>query len=306
MVCILIWWKKYWEDAVAKEDIRHFNGILKKKSKRCLLLFPLFPIGCPSHSDHFSRDPTAEESVVKNEKHADRDIKLKKGNMPVYSFYIKFSYWNIMGNRNTLPFVVFKHQCNYAPLWNFILNSLGKHKAPVWIITDNTQFTKNRKVMQGRIWKISNLKQPSAFYGCSTFIGCWAPLRKSCACFPSFQNSQQTIPSCINCTVIFPLNPLMLYFSTMKLFQRTQTWGLAVATLPPLSTACSSNPALQLHAGLGLPTYSFPLQASSPATQLYRHVWPGSIWLQRQAPAVDSVQQSHCYLRCGGLVSARR
>lgn len=136
-----------------------------------LLLFPLFPIGCPSHSDHFSRDPTAEESVVKNEKHADRHIKLKKGNMPVYSFYIKFSYWNIMGNRNTLPFVVFKHQCNYAPLWNFILNSLGKHKAPVWIIIDNTQFTKNRKVMQGRILKISNLKQPSAFYGCSTFMG---------------------------------------------------------------------------------------------------------------------------------------
>ena len=51
---------------------------------------------------------------------------------------------------------------------------------------------------------------------------------------------------------MFPKNPLIVDFSMMRLFQRrTQTWGLVVATLPPLSTACSSNPAPQLHTGPG-------------------------------------------------------
>lgn len=50
----------------------------------------------------------------------------------------------------------------------------------------------------------------------------------------------------------------------MSLFQRTQTRGSVVATLPPRSAACSSN--LTATHWDGLRTYSFPLQASSPTT----------------------------------------
>lgn len=46
------------------------------------------------------------------------------------------------------------------------------------------------------------------------------------------------MPSCINSAAMFLLNPLILDFSVMRLFQReTQTRVLVVATLPPLSTA---------------------------------------------------------------------
>lgn len=62
---------------------------------------------------------------------------------------MKFSDANIMRNRES-PSTVFKYQCDYAPFRNLILNSSGKHKAPVCIIADSTQFAKDRKVTQNR------------------------------------------------------------------------------------------------------------------------------------------------------------
>lgn len=72
-------------------------------------------------------------------------------------------------------------------------------------------------------------------------------------------------------------------------------------TSSPLQSPCLAAPRWA-----GLLTYSFPPQISSPTTLLYRHVRPGSIPLQRQAPTADNVRESRSYLRRGGPVSARR